>query len=136
MKKYFFLLVLAMTAIATHAEFNRLVFRTVDGEEQSIGIQELDITFVNDQMIARSEGESVKIALTSLRSMEFSNGDKTGLDDLLMVGVSEGKVAVYSVEGYSLGMYDSLSLAYSVLPQGVYVVRDEKGRFSKIVKGR
>lgn len=135
MKKYLLFIFMAMTAIAVHAEFNRLVFCTLDGEEQSVGLTDLSISFTNGEMIATSEGESVKIPLTALKSMEFSSG-MSGNVTVSADNRLEGKITVYNTDGQLYGSFDSMTSACNGLPTGVYVFKAENGLTSKVLINR
>lgn len=135
MKKYLLLLCMFITATAVHAEFNRLLFRTLEGKEQSVGLAGLNISFSNGELIAISEGESVEIPLASLKSMEFSN-DKSGIPDVIAGTESGGKVSVYNAEGHFYGLYESVTSACAQLPGGVYILKTENGITSKIMINR
>lgn len=128
MKKYFLLMILAAISIGVHAEYNRLVFRTVDGEEQSVSLTDLNITYTKSEMIATSGNESVKIPLNSLKSMEFSDSSSVGS----VMGNDVNEVNVYSVNGICLGNYDSKADALNALPAGVYILKSKNGVTSKV----
>lgn len=128
MKKYLLPAILAVISLGVHAEYNRLVFRTVDGEEQSVSLTDLNITYTKSEMIATSGNESVKIPLTSLKSMEFSDSNSVGS----VMGNDASEVDVYSVNGISLGNYDSKADALNALPAGVYILKSKNGVTSKV----
>lgn len=136
MKKYLLLVFMAITAIAVHAEYNRLVFRTLDGEELSVGLSDLNISFTSGEMLATSEGESVKIALTSLESMEFANGTTTSIENVNTGNKLEGKIMVYTTDGQLYGSYDSVTSACATLQTGVYIFKAENGINTKIIINR
>lgn len=131
MKKYLLLLCTVITAFTVRGEFNRLVFHTIEGNEQSIGLTDLNISFTDGEMVAISKGELVKISLSSLKSMEFCN-DYSGIIDFLAVKEFEGKVSVYNTDGHLYGIFESVTLAYNKLPSGVYIFMVENGLTSKI----
>lgn len=134
MKKYLLSAILAISALCGHAEFNRIVFRTLDGGEQSVGITDLNISFSNGEMIATSTGESVKMELTELKSMAFYNAS-SGIGQITgMTG--EGKVEIYSPVGIRIGNFDSEAAAMNSLPGGVYIVKFENGLTSKMLINR
>lgn len=128
MKKYFLLLILAAISLGVHAEYNRLVFRTLSGEEKSIGLSDLNITYTNGEMIATSGDESLKIPLASLKSMEFSDSNSVGS----VMGDDMSEVNVYSVNGICLGNFDSKVDALNALPTGIYILKSKNGVTSKV----
>lgn len=127
-KKYIFLLILAAISLGVHAEYNRLLFRTLTGEEKSIGLSDMNIIYTNGEMIATSGNESVKIPLATLKSMEFSNSNSVGS----AMGDDVSEVNVYSVNGICLGNFDSKADALNALPTGVYILKSKKGVTSKV----
>lgn len=135
MKKYLLSVCIVLTAFAVNAEYKRLVFRTIEGNEQSVGLSRLHISFTNGKMVAVSEGESVEISLTSLKSMEFSD-NHTGIKDILADKEFAGKVSVYDTDGRLHGRYESATSACAKLPSGVYIIRAENGATSKILINR
>lgn len=134
MKKYLLLAILAVISIGVHAEYNRLLFRTVSGEEQSVGVTDLNITYANGEMIATSGKELVKLPLTSLKSMEFVYTESGAVG--FVSSDSDGEVAVFSVNGICLGNFDSKSDALNTLPAGIYVLKSKNGVTCKVSIGK
>lgn len=131
MRKYLLLAILAMTAIGVHAEYNRLVFRTISGEELSVGVTGLNITFTNGELLATSESASVKIPLTSLKSMAFDNGDVSGVQAIPTP--VESAVTVYSTDGICQGTFETKAAATDALPNGLYIIETENGNVTKML---
>lgn len=132
MKKYLLLAILATCALGARAEFNRLVFHTLTGEEQSVGLTDLNITFADGQLLATADGESVAIDLASLSSMEFAYVEPTGISDAAI----EGAVTAYSADGISYGTFASKDAASQALPGGLYIIKSETGLTSKLLINR
>ncbi len=130
MKKYLLLAILAVISIGAHAEYNRWVFRTLSGEEQSVGVEDLDIIFADGNLVATSGSELVKIPLDSLKSMEFSDTNSS-VGSVSSDDVSD--VFVYSVDGVSVGIYGSKYDALNDLPVGIYVLKSKNGVTSKVI---
>ncbi len=131
MKKYLLLAASVITAIGVHAEFSRLVFRTIDGNTQSVGLTDLNITFSEGEMIATGDGESVKISLNSLSSMEFDN-NQASVNEILGKGDVTGRVSIFTTDGKHIGDYDSMAAACSSLTGGIYLLKTENGFTSKV----
>lgn len=130
MKKYLLLAILAVISVGVHAEHDRLVFRTLSGDEQSVGVEDLDIIFADGDLIATSGSEIVKIPLMSLKSMEFSDTNSS----VSTVSSDDGtEVYVYSVDGVSVGVYGSKYDALNDLPVGIYVLKSKNGVTSKVL---
>lgn len=132
MKKHLLVAILAVSALCMRAEFNRLVFHTSTGEEQSVGLTDLNITFADGQLLATADGESVAIDLNSLSSMEFAYVESTGITDAAI----EGAVTAYSAEGISFGKFESKEAACKALPGGLYIIKSETGVTSKLLINR
>ncbi|MDE7421712.1 MAG: hypothetical protein K2N35_16090 [Muribaculaceae bacterium] len=128
MKKILLSAILAVISIGVHAEYNRLVFRTLSGEEQSIGVKDLSIKYENGDMIAVSGSESVKIPLTSLKSMEFSDINAVGE----VSAVDNSEVTAFSVNGICLGKFETKSDALNGLPTGIYILNSKNGVTFKV----
>lgn len=129
MKKFLLSAILAViSTIGVHAEYNKLVFRTLSGEEQSIGVKNLSISYENGDMIAISGSELVKIPLTSLKSMEFSDTNAVGS----VSSIDNSEVTAYSINGVCLGNFKSHSEALNGLPSGIYILKSMNGVTSKV----
>ena len=128
MKKYLLSAILAAISIGVHAEYNRLIFTTLNGEAQSIGVKDLNITYMDGEMIATSGSELVKIPLTSLKSMEFSDINSVGS----MSVADNSNVTIYSVNGVCLGTFETHSDALNGLPSGIYILKSKNGVTSKV----
>lgn len=135
MKKLISLIALGSLALSANAGFNRLVFRTLDGAEQSIGLTDLNISFIAGEIVASSEGESVKIELTSLQSMEFSNGPAS-IETVTGDKPLQGSVTAYTSDGKSYMTYDTAAEAFEQLPAGVYIITAENGMTLKVLINR
>lgn len=130
MKKCLLFAILAVCALGLRAEFNRLVFYTLDGEEQSVGLTGLNITFVNGELVATSEEASATVPLASLASMEFANGE---IDGIKAASTAELAVTVYSADGICQGAFASKDAARETLPSGLYIIKSHNGLTSKML---
>lgn len=132
MKKYLLLAILAACALGARAEFNRLVFHTLTGDEQSVGLTGLNITFADGQLMATADGESLAIDLVSLESMEFAYVEPSGIAEAPVDGV----VTAYSADGISYGSFASKDAASQTLPSGLYIIKSETGLTYKLLINR
>lgn len=128
MKKFLLSAILAAISIGMHAEYNKLVFTTHNGEKLAIGVKGLEISYLDGEMIAIAGNELIIIPLTALESMEFS--DSNAVDSVASVDNSE--VTAYSVNGISLGTFKSRSDALKGLPAGIYILKSKNGVTSKV----
>lgn len=129
MKKLLLLAVLAAFAMAARADFDRLVFRTVAGEEMYVGLTDLSITFADGNMHATSAEASVTAPVASLASMEFGNGAVDGIKD----AAAETGVTVYTADGICRGSYTSAEAARQALPAGMYIIKSDHGPAAKML---
>lgn len=128
-------MLLLVIAAGARAEYNRMVFRTAEGEPQWVGLENLNITFVDGNMVATSEDRSVVIPLASLVSMEFGSGE-SGVGAIPAGELSAGSVTVYTADGIQAGSYDSAAAACAALQSGVYIFKAGNGQTSKIMINR
>lgn len=133
MKKPLLCAILALSALAGSAEYNRLVFHTLDGNVQAVGLTELNITFADGEMIATSKGESVRVNVASLEFMEFADDGTGAIDAVSAAERLAGAVTVYTADGQLYGRFPSVSEACSSLPGGIYLFQTERGTTSKIM---
>lgn len=133
MKKLLLCAIFALSALAGGAEVNRLVFHTLDGNVQAVGLTELNITFADGEMIATSKGESVRINVASLEFMEFADDGTGAIDAASAAERFAGAVTVYTADGQLHGRFQSVTEACSALPGGIYLFKTECGTTSKIM---
>lgn len=122
MKKAVFILAVMMTCFShLHAQaYDYLTFQTSDGNLYSIKASGLVINFADGEMKAVSGSESLKLRLTELTRMYFS--DTNGVD-LAEIEGSMSPVLVFGVDGKQLGAYSNLDSARASLKPGVYVLK-------------
>ncbi len=128
MKKNLLSAILAAISIGVHAEYNKLVFNTHNGEKLSIGVKGLEISYLDGDMIAIAGNELVIIPLTSLESMEFSDTNAVGT----VSSIDNSEVTAYSTNGISLGTFKSRSNALNGLPAGIYILKSNNGVTCKV----
>lgn len=133
MKKPLLCAILALSALAGRAEYNRLVFHTLDGNVQAVGLTELNITFADGEMIATSKGESVRVNVASLDFMEFADDGTGAIDAVSAAERLAGAVTVYTADGQLHGRFPSVTEACAALPGGIYLFQTERGTTSKIM---
>lgn len=131
MKKFFLLFFVVMTAMSVSSQYNKLTFRTTNGEEHFVGLTNLNITFTKGEMIAKSDEHAVTLPLNSLESMEFTVGI-AAISEVLTDKEFKGKLSVYTTDGKLLGIYESADAALAKLPQGLYIFTAGNGVTTKI----
>lgn len=138
MKKWFvFMIGACLSLVMTHADtYSYLTFRQADGTLVSVASSSLSMTFVDGKLVATNGSESLKMTVADLTSMFFSEtNETTGIDETTITN-ADGEVQVFSLQGVSLGKFDTLESLKQKLPAGIYVVKTVKnanGKISKIV---
>ena len=134
--KKFSLLILLMSmmalpsSLAMAGRYSSLKFTSSTGETYTIATNNLEI-LVNGENIAFSNTD-LTIPVSSLISMEFTDyvDSPAAIDTVNFDG--NGLVAVYNIDGTSLGSFDSYTDALATLSQGIYVIKDANGNSLKI----
>ena len=139
MKKFslLFLMVSMMalpSSLAFAGRYNSLKFTYNSGETYTIATDNLEIQ-VNGENLTFSNTD-IMIPLSSLVSMEFMDYDNNPAEINSVSFVDKGAVTVYTVNGISVGSFDSCADALSSLGKGVYVVKDSIGNSLKISVGK
>ena len=62
-------------------DYTYLVFTLIDGTTQSIAAANLNLTFNDGNLTAKSETNTLVIPLVNLQKMEFSNDGATGINE-------------------------------------------------------
>lgn len=130
MNKFYLVGIMLSASLGAGADSASMQFRTADGATHYIAIEDLNITFVDGQMMASAGESSLTLPLASLVSMEFSDVD-AGVDEVF--GATAAEVTVYSIDGICRGRFASAEASVAALESGVYVVKCDNGETSKIV---
>lgn len=122
MKRILYLLVaMIATTAATADDYPYLTFEKSDGTKQSVAVENLTLAISNGELVVNSGTYS--FSLTDLTKMYFTTGDATSIEELATKLPADCSVEVFSLEGVSLGQFDSLQAARSVLQQGVFIFK-------------
>lgn len=139
MKKFslLFLMVSLMvlpSSLAMAGRYSSLKFTSSTGETYTVATNNLEI-LVNDENLTFSNTD-LTLPLSSLVSMEFTDNDDSSaeIDEISFDGNSA--IAVYDINGTSVGSFDSYAEALSSLGEGVYVVKYTNGNSLKISVGK
>lgn len=132
MKKSFLSLLLGGVALTAAADNDYMVFQKTSGEEFSLNVDHLKITFADGAMNATDGTKSFSVALTEMNKMFFSATPATGIAQTTTVAADEvsatiengqlhvtasagSRVSVYSLDGRQIGTHH--------LSKGTYLVR-------------
>lgn len=127
MKNTLILILTFTTSLMTYANdytYNYLVFTTQDGMEKAIAVENLKLSFVNEQLVVDNGVESQTYSLTSLSKMFFSDNTVDGIVETVINGNED--VDVFTVSGIWMGKFGNVDDAKKSLQRGVYVLKQGK----------
>lgn len=130
MKKFYLAGIVVLTAMCAQADYSSLVFKTTDGQTQSVSLAGLDITFDATSMIVKNSDGTVTLPLASLSTMEFSDGSTVVVENFM---ADNNPFEVFTTGGVAMGSYESLENAAANLNAGIYVIKFSNGETTKIV---
>lgn len=132
-KKGLILIGACLIALASHADtYPYLTFQKADGNLVSIGVDQLEMTFSDGNLILVNNAETEqKLTLADLASMYFTAADVTAIDDI-EAKTTDGKVEAYSLQGMRCGTYSSMTEMQESLSAGMYIVKGN-GKTKKVV---
>ena len=93
----------------------------------SLDVSSLKLTISGGSLVAVNASTSETFTLTDLSKMYFAT--TSGISDLKAGG--DTNVKVYTLTGIAVGTFDTLEVAQSRLPKGVYVISTQ-GKTSKV----
>ena len=109
--------------------YQTMQFNTVDGERHYLPLENLEIVYENNVMVATQGANHLEIPLTELASMQFS--DEEASVGLLHID-SKNPVEVFTLNGIFKGIFYSADDLNARIPAGIYVARDKNGTSLKI----
>ena len=133
MKRLLFLfVVIATTIVAMADDYPYLTFEKSDGTKQSVAVENLTLDISDGQLVVNSG--TYNFTLTDLTKMYFTTSDATSIDELTATLPENCTVEVFTLEGVSLGQYDSLQTARPALQQGVFLIKTQGKTLKVTVK--
>ena len=131
-KKVMFLIMACLPLLAAHAEnYPYLTFQKADGSLLSLGVESLEMTFQDGNLVYTNSAGTGTLTLADLATMYFSAADATTAITSLTADSSDGKVEVFSLQGMSYGTFASLQAMKESVPTGIYIVKTN-GKTQKI----
>ncbi len=116
------LLLLAATSLpALSFDFGYLTFTNKDGGAVSIPTEALEIRYSDGTLTARSGETILTLPTESLAKMEFTQDAITNAAELIGADAT-GEIQVFSVDGISLGTFDSMNDVITGLDKGNYIL--------------
>lgn len=130
-KRFVFLLSAMLATAATKAEtYPYLTFQSADGTMQSVEVESLTMTFSDGKLLVSNGTKSLELAVADLSSMFFSTSDATGIETV-SAAEADGNMAVFSLQGTSVGSFSSVQQLRTSVPAGVYIIK-KGGKTQKI----
>lgn len=132
MKKLFLSILWGGVALTAAADNDYMVFQKTSGEEFSLNVDHLKITFANGTMNATDGTKSFSVALTEMNKMFFSATPTTGIAQATMAATEEvsatienGQLHVTAPMGSRVSVYslDGRQVGTNHLAKGTYLVR-------------
>ena len=136
MKKLLSLAAVALMALGAQAEdIKYLNFRTLDGQEQSLSIENgLTITFENGKLIANANGTIFQAELSNMQDMYFG-ATLVGIPSISADAIPAGTlVRVYTTDGRMVQSYEQTAGAQPALPAGLYMIQADGKTTKTLVK--
>lgn len=131
MKKLLFSMLAALWVTAALADtYPYLAFQTADGY-RNISAQSLEMKFADGQIVASSGSETLSLTVADLSRMFFSTEPAAVTD---VTAESQGRVAVYTIDGVCLGNFSSASSAEASLTKGVYIIKGKNATHKIAIK--
>lgn len=132
MKKFLFTGFGLLMSLYVSADYSSMEFKYSDGTTKVLTAPGLTITVEGANLkVTNSDGQTLSIPSASLASMQFVNGDASGVSEIT---ADNSPVKVYNVNGIYVGEFDSFNDAKASLPQGVYVIRNAEGETFKLIE--
>lgn len=120
-----------MLPASLSAAYNSVLIRDKGAVEHLIDVSGLEISFSDGRLTATNPENTLTLLLEDVVSMEFSEDIATGAG-LTMDTTIENSVAVWSLTGAPMGVYESPRHAAASLNPGIYVIRYKDGLTAKI----
>lgn len=131
MKNIILSLLLGGVSLTAAADNDYMMFQKTNGEEFSLSVDHLKITFANGAMNATDGTNSVSVALTEMKKMYFSATPTTGIvqaataTDAVSATIENGQLHVTAPAGSRVSVYslDGRQVGTQHLTKGTYLVR-------------
>lgn len=132
MKNIILSLLLSGVSLTAAADNDYMMFQKTNGEEFSLSVDHLKITFANGAMNATDGTKSVSVALTEMNKMYFSATPTTGIaqttaatTDAVSATIENGELHVTAPAGSRVSVYslDGRQVGTQHLTKGTYLVR-------------
>ena len=133
MRKIGIVLAVLVCSMLTHAgDYAYLVFTNTVGSKTALSVANLTMTVNGAQLDVTNAEGTVHFTLTDLAAMQFSTDGESLPEGIENVLNADAPLTVYSVNGMSLGTFNSLVQAVQQLDKGTYVMV-QNGKSQKLI---
>lgn len=133
MKQVIPLLMLLLSVLSARAgDYKSLVFQTYGNATTSVDLSSLVITVSGGKLVVTNTAGTQSFTLTDLSKMYFSTAT-TGIKGVSTDDANQ-TLAVYDLQGRSMGSFKSIEAAKAALRQGVYVIKQGNKTYKIAVK--
>lgn len=131
MKKFFIVLFVSIATVLScmASEYNVMMFTMQSGARHYVSLQNLEVTFTEDMLLADSSEGNLQLPLADVSTMQFYTDTASSL---AVVGSAETPVTAYSIFGENCGDFDTLDAAVRSLKTGIYLLKHSDGATMKI----
>lgn len=134
MKRSLFILVTVICAVmAQAADYPYLVFTNTAGTSTALSVSNMTLTVSGSSLSVTNADGTTAFVLTDLANMQFSVDGSTvsAIDHVLDAGQP---VSVFSLNGISLGTFNSLTEGVKTLSTGAYVIKQGTNTQTIVIK--
>lgn len=117
------------TTMVVHA-YDYLTFRSGDGTETKMAVDQLEMSISGSNLLVRNHEKEIEFPLQTLQSMYF---DIPSSSIYGVVVPAEGPVHAYDIAGRFIGTFQSADEAIGHVDSGCYLLKSN-GRTTKCIK--
>lgn len=129
MKRLLLLLTLVAGLLTSSAQtLDYLTIRTMDGNEQSLSLDQLKLTFADGKMVATAQGETTTFDFANLDFMFFTaqaTAIESAANAAISVSIVDGNLRTNAPSGSVIHVFtpDGKSVGQNGLSRGVYLIQ-------------
>lgn len=132
MKKILLLLFVLCATFAQASTYKYLAFTNTSDHTIYFDVTNLKLSVIGEDGLSITTTDyNIRLLLTDLKSMQFSQDGTTALENVLN---ADAPVQVYSISGAFLGTYESMLEAAKSLHAGAYVISNGNQSQTIVIK--
>lgn len=132
MKKILLLLFVLCATFAQASKYKYLAFTNTSDHTIYFDVTNLKLSVIGEDGLSITTTDyNIRLLLTDLKSMQFSQDGTTALENVLN---ADAPVHVYSINGASLGTYESMLEAAKSLHAGSYIISNGNQSQTIVIK--